>query len=169
MSRLRATLAILFVSPLVSPVWLALRIYLGLIWIRFGTGKIEAGWLAGNELEPLLRAVAGGGTPAPIGAFRGVAALLLGLHLDALLSTAIPLFEIGVGVAFLSGVLLVPAAAAASVMNLNLILFGIASWRFDGRIILLQLLIVAGWRAAGYLGVARLRDLARVAHAAVRR
>jgi uncharacterized membrane protein YphA (DoxX/SURF4 family) len=158
-TRIRSAFTFVFASRLASPAWLALRIYLGLLWIRFGVAKIEAGWLAENQLGGLLRAVAEGGTPAPLGLFRSVAALMLRLHLDPALSVAIPLFEVSVGVAFLAGVLLVPAAAAATLLNLNLILFGIASWRFDGRIILLQLLILAGWRAAGYLGVARLRGL----------
>jgi uncharacterized membrane protein YphA (DoxX/SURF4 family) len=143
-------------GPAAAAGWLALRIYLGLLWIRFGVAKIDAGWLISNPLSGLLRAVAEGGTPAPFAAVRPLAGLILDLHLDPLLSVAIPLFEVAVGTAFLAGVLLVPAAAAASLLNLNLILFGIASWRFDGRIILLQLLILAGWRAAGRIGIAGL-------------
>ena len=145
----------LFASRFSAPLWLALRIYLGLVWLRFGAAKIEAGWLTSNQLGGLLRVIAdgGSGSPAPV---RMLAGLLLELGLDPALSTLIPVFEVAVGISFLAGVLLVPAAAAASLLNLNLILFGIASWHFDGRIILLQLLLVAGWRAAGVIGVGSL-------------
>jgi thiosulfate dehydrogenase (quinone) large subunit len=156
MTTLRKTYLALFTSTLTAPLWLALRIYLGLVWLRFGVAKIEAGWLTTNQLGGLLRVIADGGTSTYLRAFRSIAALMLELGLDPILSVAIPVFEIAVALAFFAGVLLVPAATAASLLNLNLILFGIASWRFDGRIILLQLLLLAGWRAAGYLGVASL-------------
>lgn len=38
-------------------------------------------------------------------------------------------------------------------MNLNLILSGIAPWSFDGRVILMQLLIILAWRVARELGL----------------
>ncbi len=65
-------------------------------------------------------------------------------------SAAIPLTELLVAAAFFSGLLLVPAAIGAVLLNLNLILSGIATWQFDGRIILLQLLLLVAWRVAGF-------------------
>lgn len=145
-----------FRSPLSSPLWLALRVYLGLVWMNFGLGKIRAGWLTTNPLRPLLTAVAEGHTPAPFGFYEEIAALLVGTGVDGLLSVLIPLAEVAVAAAFFSGVLLVPAAIVAIGINLNLILAGIASVRFDGRIIAMQLLLLGAWRVAGLLGVGTL-------------
>lgn len=142
-----------FASPLASPLWFALRLYLGSVWLQFGLTKLRGGWLTTNPMDGLLRAVAEGHTPAPLPAYRAVADLLLGLGADPVLAVAIPLAELAVASAFFAGVLLVPAALGACLLNLNLILSGIAHWSFDGRVILLQLLLLAAWRVAGYLGL----------------
>ena len=150
---LRQVLRWPFASPLASPAWLALRLYLGATWLRFGWSKVEAGWLISNPMRPLLEAIGSGGTAAPLPLYRSVAEQMLAVGLDRLLSVAIPLAELAFATAFFAGVLLVPAAIAACLMNLNLILSGIATWSFDGRVILMQLLIILGWRVAGELGL----------------
>jgi uncharacterized membrane protein YphA (DoxX/SURF4 family) len=142
-----------FASRFASPLWLGLRIYLGMIWLQFGHAKVQGGWLAGDALRPLLAAVAQGQTPAPFGFYRHVAGALVASGADRVLSVAIPLAELAVAAAFFSGLLLAPAALGAVLLNLNLILSGIATWAFDGRIILLQLLLLGAWRVAGYLGL----------------
>lgn len=142
-----------FRSRLASPFWLSVRLYLGWVWLHFGTGKIRSGWLTMNPMESLLEAIAAGHTRAPFAFYRPVARLLLDTGADAVLSRAIPLTEVALGVLFAAGVLLVPAAIGAIILNLNLILAGIASVSFDGRIILLQLLLLAAWPVAGYLGL----------------
>ena len=149
-----------FASLLTSPAWFLVRIYLGAVWLRFGWSKVEDGWLSTNPLRPLLEAIAGGSLSPPVPLFERVAELLLALGADPILSVAIPVAELAFAAAFFAGVLLVPVAVAASLLNLNLILFGIASWSFDGRIILLQLLLLMAWRVAGELGIGD--DLRRV-------
>lgn len=146
-----------FRSTLTSPVWLVLRLYLASVWLQFGMGKIRGGWLRGDGLEGLLTAVAQGQTPAPFPLYtRLIDVLLLETGMDRVLSVTMPLMEVAVGLAFLSGVMLVPAAIAATALNLNLILSGVASIHFDGRIIALQVLLLAAWRVAGYLGLGTL-------------
>ena len=142
-----------FASRLASPLWLGVRIYLGSVWLQFGVAKIRGGWLTGNPLNALLDAVARGQTPAPFAAYRHVARALIDGGADRVLSVAIPLTELVVAAALFSGLLLVPAVVGAVLLNLNLILSGVASWSFDGRIILLQLLLLAAWRVAGFLGL----------------
>lgn len=162
LTGIQALLRWAFANRRSSALWLALRVYLGSVWLQFGVAKLRDGWLGGNPLHDLLGAVARGHTPTPFPAYRRVAAALLDVGADRAMSIAIPLLEVGVAVAFFAGVLLVPAAVGASLLNLNLVLSGIATLSFDGRIIALQLLLLAGWRVAGHLGVARLwRDLAR--------
>ena len=145
-----------FRSTLTSPVWLVLRLYLASVWLQFGVGKIRGGWLEGDGLHGLLSAVAAGGTPAPFPFYARVAELLVATGMDRVLSVVIPLAEVGVGLAFLTGVLLVPAAIGATLLNVNLVLSGVATLRFDGRIIALQILLLLAWRVAGYLGLGTL-------------
>lgn len=145
-----------FRSTLTSPVWLVLRLYLASVWLRFGMGKIRGGWLDGDGLQGLLGAVAAGQTPAPFPFYARVAELLVATGMDRVLSVGIPLVEVGVGLAFLTGVLLVPAAIGATLLNVNLVLSGVATLRFDGRIIALQVLLLLAWRVAGYLGLGTL-------------
>ena len=152
-ARLRAIVRWPFASPLAAPLWLALRIYLGSIWLQFGLTKIRAGWLTTNPMEEILGLVARGLTPTPLPFYRRVAELLLALDADRVLSIGIPLAEIAFAAFFFAGVLLVPAAIGACLLNLNLLLSGIAAWDFDGRVIGLQLLLLLAWRVAGFLGM----------------
>lgn len=145
-----------FRSLLTSPVWLVLRLYLASVWLQFGIGKMRGGWLDGDGLHGLLSAVAAGQTPAPFPFYARVAQLLVDTGMDRVLSVAIPFAELAVGLAFLTGVLLVPAAIGAILLNANLILSGVASIHFDGRIIALQVLLLLAWRVAGYLGLGTL-------------
>ena len=145
-----------FRSLLTSPAWLVLRLYLASVWLQFGVGKIRGGWLEGDGLHHLLGAVAAGQTPAPFPFYARVAELLVATGMNRVLSAAIPLAEVAVAAAFITGVMLVPAAIAATLLNVNLILAGVASIQFDGRIIALQLLLLMAWRVAGYLGLGTL-------------
>lgn len=158
-----------FSSTLAAPFWLALRIYLGTIWLQFGLGKLRAGWLTSNQMGGILDLIANGQTPTPLPQYRAVAELILALDLDRAVSAAIPLLEVVFAAAFFAGVLLVPAAVGATLLNLNLILSGIATWSFDGRIIVLQILLLLAWRVAGYLGIGEsLRSLLRSYRALLR-
>ena len=152
-ARIAAILRWPFASRLAAPIWLGLRIYLGSAWLQFGLTKIRAGWLTGNPMEEILSLVANGLTPAPLPFYRGVAELLLALDADRIMTVAIPLLEIAFAAAFFAGVLLVPAAIGACLLNVNLVLSGVATLDFDGRFIALQLLLLLAWRVAGYLGI----------------
>src|SRR5687767_14132789 len=94
-----------FRSPLTSPVWLMLRIYLASIWMQFGIAKIRGGWLRDDGLSALLEAVAEGQTPVPFPFYEGVAGFLVQTGLAGLLSLLIPLAEVAIATAFLSGVM----------------------------------------------------------------
>ena len=145
-----------FRSPLASPAWLLLRFYLASVWLQFGVGKIRGGWLRGDGLHALLSLVGNGQTPAPVPGYSRVAALLVETGMDRVLSVAIPLMEVAVAAAFITGVMLVPAAIGAILLNVNLILSGVASLHFDGRIIAMQTMLLLAWRVAGYLGLGTL-------------
>ena len=169
-ARITTILGWPFRSPLAAPFWLGLRIYLGWVWLHFGLLKVRGGWITSNPMEEILTLIARGITPTPWDGYRRIAQVLLDLDLDRALSIAIPVTEIVLAAAFFAGVALVPAALIASALNVNLVLSGIATLSLDGRVIALQLLIVLGWRVAGYLGLgASLRSLGAQYRAAFRR
>ena len=68
---------------------------------------------------------------------------MVNLHCDAVLSVAIPIVEVAIAIALLSGRWVRTAALIACALNVNLLMSGIASWSLDGRMIVLQLIIVA--------------------------
>ena len=133
--------------------WLALRLYLGWIWLQFGIDKLQAGWLTKDAIGPLLKLGAEGTLPLPIPIYGRVAALLLDLGVTPLISFAMPLLELAVALAFLSGVLVAPAAIGATLLNINIILSGIGQLAFDGRMIALQLLLLMAWPVAERIGL----------------
>lgn len=152
----RTIARLLFTHRLASPVWLAVRLYLGAVWLQFGISKLRDGWLSASPMPELMAAIAQGHTAMPLPLYRHVAELLVALGADRVLGAAIPLAEVAIGLAMVGGVLVVPAAVAGCLLNLNLILSGVASLGFDGRIILLQLLLLAAWRVAPLLGLGTL-------------
>lgn len=142
-----------FTHRYAAPLWLALRLYLGWIWLQFGIDKLQAGWLAKDAIGPLLKLGAEGTLPLPVPAFAQVAQLLLGLGVTPLISFAMPLLELAVALAFLSGVLVAPAAIGATLLNITIILAGIGQVAFDGRMIVLQLLLLMAWPVAERIGL----------------
>lgn len=142
-----------FTHRYAAPIWLALRLYLGWIWLQFGIDKLQAGWMTKDAIGPMLKLGVEGTLPLPLPIYGQVAAFLLGLGVTPLISFAMPLLELAVALAFLSGVLVVPAAIGAILLNLNIILSGIGQLAFDGRLIALQLLLILAWPVAERIGL----------------
>jgi hypothetical protein len=61
--RLFAVLGWPFTHRYAAPLWLALRLYVGWIWIQMGLTKLQAGWLTSDPIGNLLRHVANGTIP----------------------------------------------------------------------------------------------------------
>jgi thiosulfate dehydrogenase [quinone] large subunit len=142
-----------FTNRYAAPIWLALRLYLGWVWLQFGVDKLQAGWLTKDAIGPMLKLGVDGTLPLPVPMYSRVAALLLDLGVTPIISFTMPFVELAVGVAFLSGVLVIPAAIGAILLNLNIILSGIGQIAFDGRIIALQVLLIMAWPIAERLGL----------------
>jgi uncharacterized membrane protein YphA (DoxX/SURF4 family) len=143
---------------------LLVRLYLASLWFRFGMTKLEVGWLTTNPVRELLELVASGQTPMPIPSLSIVADALLAVRADAALSVVLPLTELVLAAAFLTGFWVRLAAVGGIAVNASLILGGLASLSFDGRIIALQaLLLLAGSRAGapGVTSLPRLVDAVR--------
>ncbi len=144
-----------FTNHFATPIWLALRLYLAYMWIQFGTQKIGVGFLTGDPIGDMLKLVGNGTLAVPFEFYRPVARLLVDSGLTTLLSFSMPFLEIAVALSFATGLLVVPAAIGATLLNINFILSGIGQVSFDGRFIALQLLLILAFRVVGKIGIER--------------
>ena len=151
-AQLRSIICWPFTSRLASPIWLAVRLYLAYTWFTMGLDKLSSGFLTGDPIGDILRLTGSGVLPVPVEGFRPVAQMLVDLGVTPLLSHSMPFLEMAIALAFISGILIVPAALGAIFLNANFLLSGIAIVALDGRFIVLQLLLILAWRVAGYIG-----------------
>jgi len=155
-ARTRAMLRWPFTNRLASVLWLALRLCLGWIWLQFSLDKFQSGWLSRDPIGAIMQQIAKGTLLVPLAFYHDVARMLLGLGVTPLISHVMPFLELSVALAFLSGVLIVPAAIGSIVLNLNILLSGIGVLRLDGRFIVTEILFVLAWRIVGMIGVQQL-------------
>ncbi|MCH7939588.1 MAG: DoxX family membrane protein [Candidatus Marinimicrobia bacterium] len=94
---------------------LALRLFVGLFWLENGLNKISAGWLSENKLKPRLvqkSLLAQGVRGAYLDNFAVPASRGLGI--------LVAVGELAVGIAFLAGFWMKPAAWGAIFLVLNI-------------------------------------------------
>jgi uncharacterized membrane protein YphA (DoxX/SURF4 family) len=154
----RAIAAILwpFTNKYASPIWLALRLYLGWIWFQMSISKLQAGWLTSDPIGQMLKLVENGTIAVPLPFYRGVAAMLVDLGITPMLSHSMPFMEMAVALSFATGVLVPVAAVGAILLNINFVLSGIGNIELDGPVIAGQVLLVLSYRVVGTLGFQKL-------------
>jgi thiosulfate dehydrogenase (quinone) large subunit len=145
-----------FTHVYASPIWLAVRLYLGYMWFWMGVQKLQIGFLSSDPIGPILKAVADGTLKVPAEFFRPVAGLLVESGLTPLISFSMPFLEIAVALSFVTGVLVVPAAVGATLLNIIFVLSGIGHIKLDGRFIALQVLLILAFRIVGTIGLEKL-------------
>jgi uncharacterized membrane protein YphA (DoxX/SURF4 family) len=145
-----------FVNRFASPIWLALRLYIGWIWFQMALSKFNAGWLTSDPVGQMFKAIANGKLPVPMPFYRDVAQGLLDLGVAPMLSHSMPFLEMAVALSFVTGVLVPVAAVGAILLNINIILSGMGSPAFDGPIIASQILFVMSYRVVGGIGFERI-------------
>lgn len=150
--RARALLAWPFTNRYASPIWLALRLYLGWIFFQFGWRKLETGWLTSDPMGTVIKQIAEGKLPVSFAPFRDFCAFLVDAGLTPLLSHSMPFMELAVALSFVSGIMVVPAAIGASILLVNFILSGIGTFSFEGRILIGLALLVLAYRVVGVIG-----------------
>lgn len=151
--RIREIVALPFTHRYAAPVWLVVRLYLAYMWMQMGVAKIGAGFLTSDPIHSILKIVADGTLRVPFEWFRPVAGMLVDLGLTPMISFSMPFLELAVALSLLTGVLVVPAALGATLLNIIFILSGIGQVGLDGRFIALQLLLVLAFRVAGSIGL----------------
>lgn len=150
--RVKTTISWPFTNRFASPLWLGLRLYLAWIWLQFGWGKINAGWLTSDPMGTSMKHIAEGRLQVPFEFFRSFCAALLDAGLSPLLSHSMPFLELAVALSFLTGVLVIPAAIGAILLLASFILGGIGTLAFDGRMIVMHLVMLPAYRIAGAIG-----------------
>lgn len=146
----------LFASTQAAWLWLAVRLYLGYYWIRFGWDKMfgaESDWLStGESLQLYLNNQIDPEAPAIYFGWYGD---FLGFMADnaAFFAKVIAVGEFLIGVGLVLGAFTGLAAFFGLTLNTNILFaaFGGPSPLF----LVLQLGIVLAWRVAGYYGADR--------------
>ncbi|GAB4442983.1 MAG: DoxX family membrane protein [Anaerolineae bacterium] len=143
-----------------APVWLVVRVLVGLVWLESGLGKFgNPAWVqTGEALRGFWeRAVAVPDAPArPAIAFDWYRNFLQGM-LDSgayvWFAKLVALGEFLVGVALITGAFVGVAAFIGAFMNWNFIMAGSAST--NALLGLGAILLVLAWKTAGYYGLDR--------------
>ena len=147
----------LFASARLAWVWVPLRLYLGWVWLSAGWERMsDAAWLANGEAvrrywsNAIADSVSGVST-TPVGWYRSFLQLLLDGGHYAWFARLVVFAEMAIGVLLILGAFTGVAAALAAFMNWNFIMAGTAG--SNALLLVLALLLLAGWRVAGYVGL----------------
>ncbi|HEU5316941.1 MAG TPA: DoxX family protein [Chloroflexota bacterium] len=146
-------------SQLAAPLWLGIRLFLAYTWLNAGWHKFgDPKWMVTGEsiLGNWTRAVTpnqAGVAPAPYEFFRNFLQFMIESQAHTWFSKLIVFGELAVGLGLLFGTLTGFAALGGILMNTSFIFAG--SLSSNPLLLLLEILLVWGWRAAGWLGLDR--------------
>jgi thiosulfate dehydrogenase [quinone] large subunit len=146
-------------STLAAPLWLGIRLFLAYDWWNAGYHKLtDPKWFVTGEslMSSWTRSVtpaASGAAPASYEFYRNFLQMLLDNQAYTWFSKVIVFGELAVGLGLLFGALTGFAAAGGILMNTSFMFAG--SLSSNPLLLLLEILIVWAWRAAGWLGVDR--------------
>jgi thiosulfate dehydrogenase [quinone] large subunit len=146
-------------ARLAAPLWLGIRLFLAYDWWNAGYHKLtDPKWFGTGEalMASWTRSVtpaASGAAPASYEFYRNFLQMLLESQAYTWFSKVIVLGELAVGLGLLFGAFTGFAAAGGILMNTSFLFAG--SLSSNPLLLLLEILIVWAWRAAGWLGVDR--------------
>jgi thiosulfate dehydrogenase [quinone] large subunit len=146
-------------ATLAAPLWLGIRLFLAYDWWTAGYHKLtDPRWFGTGEalMASWTRSVtpaASGAAPASYEFYRNFLQMLLESQAYTWFSKVIVFGELAVGLGLLFGALTGFAAAGGIVMNTAFMFAG--SLSSNPLLLLLEVLIVWAWRAAGWLGADR--------------
>jgi thiosulfate dehydrogenase [quinone] large subunit len=154
----------IFSNTWLAPLWLAARLYLGYQWLIAGSHKVwgESRWIAVSGPDGLAlksfwqKAVAipeQGKPPISYDWYRHFLTFMLNHEWYTWFSWVIALGETMAGVLLIIGAFTGLAALGGAAMNFNYLLAGSAST--NPVLFVIALLIILGWKVAGWIGVDR--------------
>lgn len=155
---------LVFGSTWLAPLWLVARLYLGYQWLLAGSHKVWGAdrWIAVPGADGLAlkgyweRAVAipeQGSPPIRFDWYRDFLSFMLDHGWYHWFSWVIAIGEVAVGILLIVGAFVGIAALAGAFMNFNFMLAGSAST--NPLLFLIAVLVLLGWKAAGWIGVDR--------------
>ena len=154
----------IFSNTWLAPLWLAARLYLGYQWLIAGSHKVwgENRWIAVSGPDGLAlkkywqNAVAipdQGRAAISYDWYRHFLSFMLNHEWYTWFSWVIALGEVAAGILLIIGAFVGLAALAGAFMNFNYLLAGTAAT--NPVLLAIALLIVFGWKVAGWIGVDR--------------
>jgi len=150
----------LFANPVIAPLWLVIRVYVGWQWLNSGWGKVSGDNWINNDGAALqgywTRIVAipeQGSAAIRYDWFRDFIQFMLDREWYTWFAWVIAFGEVAVGVGLIVGCLTGLAALAGMTMNFNFMLAGTAST--NPVLFLLGILLVLGWKISGRIGIDR--------------
>jgi thiosulfate dehydrogenase [quinone] large subunit len=154
----------IFSNTWLAPLWLVARLYLGYQWLIAGSHKVwgENRWIAvsGPDGLPLQKywqnAIAipdQGRPPISYDWYRHFLTFMLNHGWYSWFSWVIALGEVTAGILLIVGAFVGLAALAGAFMNFNYLLAGSAST--NPVLLMIALLLILGWKVAGWIGVDR--------------
>lgn len=149
----------LFSDTRMAPVWLVVRVLVGLSWLTSGWGKLQnPAWMeTGAALQGFWQnavAVPEGGRPAiAFDWYRGFIQSLLDTEAYVWFAKLISVGETLIGVALILGAFVGIAAFFGAFMNWNFVMAGTAST--NALLGLGALLLILAWKVAGWWGLDR--------------
>lgn len=139
--------------------WLIVRVYVGWQWLEAGWTKLHSPVWTGDQAGLAVKGFLTGALQKAGGAHPDVqgwyAAFVDGfaLHHTVLFSYLVSYGELLVGIALILGMFTSVAAFFGAFMNMNYLLAGTVS--INPLLLILEVLLIAAWRIAGYVGLDR--------------
>ncbi len=157
-------ISLIFSNTWLSPLWLVARVYLGYQWMLAGSHKVWGAdrWISrpgpdGLSLKSFWDRAsaipAQGSPPIKYDWYRDFLSYMSDNGWYHWFSWIIGCGEVAVGVLLIVGAFTGLAAAAGALMNFNFMLAGSAST--NPVLFILAVLILLGWKVAGWMGVNR--------------
>ncbi len=150
----------IFGNVFMAPLWTIARLYLGWQWLQAGHHKLTAGgWITqdGAALKGFWTSAvaipAKGSPPIKYDWYRQFLQFMLDHHWYTWFAWIIAFGETFAGIALMVGALTGFAALAGATMNFNFMLAGSAST--NPVLFILAILVLLGWKVAGYIGIDR--------------
>lgn len=149
----------LFADTRMAPVWLIARVYLGVLWLLAGWGKVTGGGWIGEGAGGAVQGFAQGAMAQTTGEHPQVTQWYAGFLESvvvpnaALFSYLVVLGEIAVGLGLIFGLFTGIAAFFGGFMNASFIFAGTAG--ANPLMFILAILIMLAWRVAGHWGLDR--------------
>lgn len=149
----------LFADTRLAWIWVILRVYVGLIWLEAGWGKVTSAVWTGDKAGVAIAGFVGGALEKTGGAHPDVAGWYAMWLKEVILPNAsvfshmVAYGELLIGLGLILGAFTGVAAFFGTFLNMSFLFAGAVS--INPIMILIQLFLILAWRVAGWFGLDR--------------